>query len=105
MTEQLDGSGKLVLRLYLVAGAPNSNAARANLAAILSPLDSGAYALELVDCLAEPQRALAEGVLVTPTLLKLSPSPSQTIIGSLSDRVSVLAALGLSDTEATVGNA
>ena len=100
MTDAPEGPGKLVLRLFVVAGAPNSNAARANLSAILSPLEPGAYALELVDCLSEPQRALAEGVLVTPTLLKLAPDPSQTIIGSLSDRRSVVAALGLSGAEA-----
>jgi circadian clock protein KaiB len=92
---QPTGIPKLVLRLYIVAGAPNSNAARANLSAMLSAMSTDDYALELVDCLAEPKRALAEGVLVTPTLVKAAPDPLQTIVGSLSDRPSVLAALGL----------
>ena len=86
---------KLQLRLYIVSGAPNSIAARANLADILATLEDDAYALEVVDCAAQPKRALADGVLVTPTLLKLAPRPAQTIIGSLSDRKSVVEALGL----------
>ena len=95
MTSAQGEKPKLTLRLYVVSGAPNSNAARANLASILSALDANEYALEFVDCSAEPRRALAEGVLVTPTLIKSAPDPTQTIIGSLSDRAGVLAALGL----------
>ena len=85
----------MLLRLYVVAGAPNSIAARANLAAILAPLGKENYALEIVDCVTDPHRALKEGVLVTPTLVKLAPEPTQTIVGSLSDRSSVAATLGL----------
>jgi circadian clock protein KaiB len=53
------------------------------------------YRLEIVDCLADPRRALADGVLVTPTLLKLSPPPRQTLVGSLSDLSRVRSVLGL----------
>lgn len=88
-------TARMLLRLYVVAGAPNSIAARANLAAILAPLGKDNYALEIVDCVTEPHRALKEGVLVTPTLVKLAPDPTQTIVGSLSDRQGVAAALGL----------
>lgn len=91
----LERSTQLLLRLYVVAGAPNSTAARANLGAILADLAKDSFSLEVVDCIAHPHRALAEGVFVTPTLLKLSPEPSQTIVGSLKDRASVIAALGL----------
>ena len=85
----------MLLRLYVVAGAPNSIAARANLAAILAPVGTENYVLEIVDCITDPHRALKEGVLVTPTLVKLAPDPTQTIVGSLSDRQGVAAALGL----------
>lgn len=78
-----------------MSGAPNSIAARSNLADILAPLGKDAYSLEVVDCVADPHRALADGVLVTPTLVKNAPKPEQTIIGSLADRKWVIAALGL----------
>lgn len=96
---------KLALRLYVVAGAPNSIAARSNLASILAGVNASAYTLDVVDCLADPHRALAEGVLVTPTLIKYAPEPVQTIIGSLSDRQSVVAALGLESLEGARDNA
>jgi hypothetical protein len=38
---------------------------------------------------------LADGVLVTPSLAKVSPAPASNVIGNLSDTGSVLAALGL----------
>ena len=94
----------LLLRLYVVAGAPNSIAARANLGAILSGVDRNEYELEVVDCIADPHRALAEGVFVTPTLLKLSPAPTQVIVGSLADRKGVTAALGLAGGTGAAGH-
>ena len=90
---------RLQLRLYIVGGAPNSISARSNLAAILSAVPRDSYTLEVVDCLLEPHRALAEGVLVTPTLVRLAPAPVQTIIGSLSNRLAVTASLGLPQSE------
>jgi circadian clock protein KaiB len=48
-----------------------------------------------VDFLREPQRALADGVIVTPTLVRLAPLPMRKVIGTLRDTLTVLAALGL----------
>lgn len=95
MTRAAGTSSKLHLRLYVVTGAPNSIAARSNLTALLAGLDPATYALDIVDCLAEPRRALEDGVFVTPTLKKLSPTPVQTIVGSLSNARAVRDALGL----------
>jgi hypothetical protein len=47
--------------------------------------------------LREPIRTLQEGVLVTPTLVRLEPAPSRTIVGTLSDSPQVLEALGIDD--------
>lgn len=86
---------RLLLRLYVAGDAPNSVAARANLRRLLAPYGPGAYSLEIVDCLRQPMRALQEGVLVTPMLVRLEPGPVRTIIGSLSDETRVLETLGL----------
>lgn len=85
----------VVLRLYIAGGAPNSLQAIANLAAICREFLKEGHQLEVVDVLEQPQRAMAEGVLVTPSLAKLSPSPSANIVGNLSDKAKVLLALGL----------
>ncbi|HVX41564.1 MAG TPA: circadian clock KaiB family protein [Gemmatimonadaceae bacterium] len=91
---------RLVLRLYVAGDGPNSTAARANLARLLGACAPGSYAVEIVDCLQEPMRAIEEGVFVTPTLLRISPPPRRTIIGSLSESLSVSSVLGLDRTSA-----
>lgn len=83
------------LRLYVADGAPNSVRAVANLAAICKEHLQFNFKLETIDVLKFPLRALAEGILVTPHLAKLSPSPAAKIVGNLSDRSGVLQALGI----------
>jgi KaiB domain. len=85
----------VVLRLYIAGGAPNSLQAIANLEAICQEYLKDVHKLEVVDVLEHPRRAMADGVLVTPSLAKLSPLPAANVIGNLSDRAKVLLALGL----------
>src|SRR5690349_12008458 len=94
------GTGEaLRLRLYLAGAAPNSALARANLDALLERYGLTGCDLEIIDCIQEPRRALTEGVLVTPTLVKTAPGPEQRIVGALSDSRRVVAALGLPSRE------
>ena len=83
------------LRLYVVDGAPNSVLAIANLAALCKKNLRLSFKLEIIDVLKFPRRALADGVLVTPHLAKLSPAPAARIVGNLSDSASVRLALGI----------
>jgi len=85
----------VVLRLYVAGGAPNSVQAIANLEAICAEYLKDGHKLEVVDVLENPRRAMKEGVLVTPSLTKLSPQPVAQVIGNLSDKMQVLIALGL----------
>jgi len=85
----------VVMRLYIAAGAPNSVRAVANLAAICKKHLPDSFTLEVINVLEFPLRALADGILVTPSLSKLSPSPGAKIVGDLSDRSGVLSALGI----------
>ena len=90
-----DPKAAYVFRLYLAGGAPNSVRAFANLYAICRKHFPGSHRIEVIDVLKEPMRALAEAILVTPTVVKLSPWPEQQIIGDLSEEEAVLLALGL----------
>jgi len=85
----------VVMRLYVVNSAPNSVRAVTNLAAICEEHLKDNFKLEIIDVLEYPLRALADGVLVTPSLTKVSPSPAARIVGNLSDKSSVLHALGI----------
>jgi circadian clock protein KaiB len=91
--------GAYVFRLYLAGGAPNSVRAFANLYAICRKHFPGSHRIEVIDVLKDPIRALAEAILVTPTVVKLSPLPEQQIIGDLSEEEAVLRALGLPQKE------
>lgn len=82
-------------RLYIAGDAPNSTQALANLAALCRAHLADRYDIEVVDVVRNPKRALADGILMTPTLVKLSPPPMLRIVGTLSQELPVLQALGL----------
>ncbi len=88
-------TGAYVFRLYIAGNAPNSVRALANLYAICRKHYPQSHRIEIIDVLKEPMRALAEAILVTPTVVKVSPVPEIQIIGNLSDEGEVLRALGL----------
>jgi circadian clock protein KaiB len=94
-TRHADAGQPMVLRLYVVDNAPNSVQAIANLASICEEFLAGRFTLEIIDVLQQPLRALADGVLVTPNLLKISPDPGANVVGNLSGRRAVLRVLGL----------
>ena len=73
--------------------------ALANLYAICRKHFPESHRIELIDVLKDPMRALADEILVTPTVVKLSPAPEQQIIGNLSEEEEVLRALGLPQKE------
>lgn len=85
------------LRLYIAGNAPNSLKARRNLNALLASMAPHSYQLEIIDCLQEPARTLADGIIVTPTLLKIAPPPECTVVGSLSDPENLRTMIGLGE--------
>lgn len=87
----------LQLRLYVAGNAPNSQLARQNLRAMLESRAPDSYELEVIDCLVHPARTLEDGIIVTPTLLKVEPKPEARIIGTLGNSTNVRAAIGLDE--------
>ncbi len=85
----------VVMRLYIADNAPNSLLAVANLKDICQEFLKDNFSLEIIDVLVEPFRALADGIVVTPSLSILSRSPNGKIVGNLSDKSGVLRALGI----------
>ncbi|MDO8413628.1 MAG: circadian clock KaiB family protein [Gallionellaceae bacterium] len=86
---------KYKFRLYVAGDAPNSAQAQANLIALCQTHLPDRYEIEVVDVLKVPMLALQDNVLMTPTLLKLSPAPVRRIVGALSQMQTVLDTLGL----------
>ena len=86
---------KFKFRLYVAGDSLNSAQAIANLAALCTAHLADRYEIETVDVFREPKRALADGVLMTPTLIRLLPLPTRRIVGTLSQTETLLQALGL----------
>ncbi|HUP24076.1 MAG TPA: circadian clock KaiB family protein [Thermoanaerobaculia bacterium] len=82
-------------RLYVAGDAPSSALAMANLAALCRTYLPEYHDIEVVDVFQQGQRALTDGILMTPTLVKLQPRPTCTIVGTLSDTQPLLLAMGL----------
>jgi circadian clock protein KaiB len=88
-----DAREPLSLRLYVAGEAPNSVAAIRNLGILFPSKQS--VDIEIVDLLKEPLRGLADGVLLSPTLVRLAPLPVRRVVGNLSNHGAVLLALGV----------
>jgi circadian clock protein KaiB len=84
-------------RLYIAGDAQNSAQALANLNALCRAHLEGRHQIEVVDVFSEPKRALADAIFMTPTLLRLAPSPVKRIVGTLAQTQVVLQALGLEE--------
>jgi circadian clock protein KaiB len=87
---------KFKFRLYVAGDAQNSLLAIANLKALCLEHLPQLHDIEVVNVFREPKRALADGIFMTPTLVKLAPSPApRRIVGTLSQAEPVLQALGM----------
>ena len=85
----------LSLRLFVAGDSPDSAIAITNLR-ILFPNDNGSHVeIEIVDVQKEPARAARDEIMVTPTLVKVSPSPRVRVLGNLKNREALLRLLGI----------
>jgi circadian clock protein KaiB len=81
---------KYKFRLYITGDSPNSAQAQVNLIALCKTHLADRYEIEVVDVRKEPMVALNDTILMTPTLVKLLPTPVRKIVGSLSQMQAVL---------------
>ena len=87
-------------RLYVAGEGQNSVRAIANLTALCEARLVGRHRIEIVDVFGQPGRALEDGIVMTPTLIRLEPGPVRRVIGTLQATDDVAAVLGLTDPDA-----
>lgn len=95
-----------VLHLYITGATPNSTRAVRNIKEICELHLQGRYELIIVDIYQQPELAQQEQLIGVPTLVKKRPGLIRRLVGDLSNRERVLAALGLtspSDSNSTNG--
>ena len=97
--QKLSESDSVVkLRLYVATKTKRINKAINNLHEFFQKELAGKYSLEVISAIDEPILAGQDNILATPTLLKVSPEPTQRIIGDLRSPETVLHKLGLAKT-------
>lgn len=82
-------------QLYVAGDTQNSALAITNLTAFCQAHLANDHEIEIIDVIREPKRALANSIFMTPTLVKLMPSPVKKIVGTLSQKTTLLQAFGL----------
>jgi len=83
------------VRLYVAANTVHSARAVTRLADIAKRHAHLRWNIEVIDVFNKPAHAIEDGILVTPSLVKVSPEPRRIVIGDLSDEGAVCLALGL----------
>lgn len=86
---------EFTLRLYVSGHTPNSVRAISCIKRLLEVGFGGVYTLDIIDVLKKPQMAFDDGILVTPTLLRLWPLPIKRVIGDLGSPDKVISGLQL----------
>lgn len=84
---KVQNSGSRRLRLFIAHSTPNSVRAEHNLKVALTELETTgpAVELEIIDIFSEPHKALANDVIVAPTLIGIDPRGRTTMVGDLAD--------------------
>jgi circadian clock protein KaiB len=85
---------EVTLRLYVTMGTPSSSRAIANTRRLCEQHLSGRYRLDVFNIADHIERATADEVIASPTLVRASPLPMRRFIGDLSNGRSIAGALG-----------
>ncbi|MCL6258210.1 circadian clock KaiB family protein [Aquiflexum sp. TKW24L] len=85
----------LVLTLYISGMSQKSMEAIDNLKWLCDKYLKDSFELEIVDIYKDPKLASEQHIVFSPSLLKKSPLPKKTLIGTLSDTKKVLQSLGI----------
>jgi circadian clock protein KaiB len=83
------------LHLFVAGTTPKSVTALHNIQEICARYLNGRYSLAIVDVQQYPAKAVEEGLLGLPCLVKKRPGLVRRLVGDLSDHERVLKALGL----------
>ena len=91
----MNGRAMFRFRLYFAHDLETSAQALRNLKAMCRTHLPGRHEIEIVNVYQESKRMLAEGILMTPTLVRLTPAPPKKIVGTLARTDLVLQVLGI----------
>jgi circadian clock protein KaiB len=85
------------LKLYVTGRTPRSMHALSTLQRICATRLEGLYTIDLIDVKERPEMAIANNILMTPTVIKERPLPERRVVGDLSHEEDLVVSLGLHD--------
>jgi len=94
-TPELIAGEKLILRLYVSGMSPKSMEAIENIKHLCDEHLKDTFELEIIDIYKNPELAVEQHIVFSPSLIKHLPLPKRTLIGTLSDTEKVIKALGI----------
>ena len=86
---------KLILQLYVSGMSPKSMEAIENIKRLCDEHLHDTFELEIIDIYKNPESAVEQHIVFSPSLIKKLPLPKKTLIGTLSDTEKVVKALGI----------
>jgi len=86
---------KFILKLYVSGMSWKSMEAIENIKHLCEEHIRDAFDLEIIDIYKNPKLASEQHIVFSPSLLKCSPLPKRTLVGTLTDTTKVLTALGI----------
>lgn len=86
---------KLILQLYVSGMSPKSMQAIENIKHFCDEYLENDFELDIIDIYKNPEAAIKEHIVFSPSLVKQSPLPKKILIGVLSDTEKVIKTLGI----------
>ena len=90
------------LKMYVASQSPATQALSRGINLFLEKRTGGQFKLEVINVLDSPDRAVADNVMATPTLIRETPLPSVRLTGNFNDVDAVFHRLGLDCVEASI---
>ncbi|MEO7306683.1 MAG: circadian clock KaiB family protein [Ferruginibacter sp.] len=87
--------GTLVLQLYVSGMSVKSMEAIGNIKQLCDEHLQGAIDLEIIDLYKNPELAIEQQIVFSPSLIKQLPLPKKTLIGTFADTEKVIKGLGI----------
>lgn len=89
------GSEKMNLQLYISGMTENSILAIQNITKLCEKYPGDHINLEVIDIYKNPDAAVEQEIVFSPSLIRRTPLPKKTLIGDLSNTQKVILGLGI----------
>ncbi len=86
---------KYKLKLYIVENTSSSNELVEKLTVLFNNALNDDYKLQVIDIVKNPELAVSDNIIATPTLILEAPVPERRIMGNVGDEKSILIGLNL----------